>query len=787
MSIKKTGFLALMTGTVAFLSAGSMQASIVADDLLAVGGTATGWQECVSGNAIVDLTTIGNGGCAYQELLVKPGTTYKLSCGLTSAKYASITLAFSDENYASLSEDTVEVFGDETGSYSITLDSPANAVHGAIGVYGEHGTNVQDCVLIDTNAEPTPTHGSIAGLVWFDENSDGQQDQGESVISNTTVELLENGAVVAQVQANQDGTYYFGQLDLDKTFNVRFSPLDSSLELTVAGGDNDADPSTGSTAAITPTAANPNITDIDAGFKPAPVTEPPSDYVICGIAWGDENDDGKKNNGELNLSNIAVRLVDADNNTSTDATTGEDGRYVFTGLAGGNYSLEYTAPDGYYFSPSAGSASVNGSFPRTEDGKTAIFNLPAAANGESDATCTLSNANVGLVAKPTALDPTIAKDDSISALVGEQLDIDVVVNDMPCDGSVIELDILGHNVPGNVAVSSPANTIIVNQTTEAGDYSIEYGIRGACGSYDKATVFVNLMEPVAASTEMNYCRFRRYRQVLELWRARPDTTQAVLDAFVPPAMVVADGPLDLSGNMGWIEGSGPNTFDNVSSIVANPVNYANHANYYVFGAQWDLNAQQSFPALRVVGSSNDVTIKNNDGSTYVKTCVTIGSPIALDLDQDGKLNRNSGEFHFDIDGDNSIDSLGEWFAPEEGILYNAAKLDQGEAINGQHLFGNVDGQFSNGYEKLAMLDSNKDGTLKGAELESLAIWVDANSNAILDAGESQTLAQHGVVELSTQQIMYKSTATLKDGTKMLTEDLWFPHSGIDLAENGEGQ
>jgi len=782
MCNRKNGILTIFAGAIA-LAAPSVQASIVNDDLLAVGGSASGWQECGSGNAIVDVSTVGNGGCAYQEFTVNPNTDYRLTCGVTAAKYASITLAYSDANYNPLAEDIVEIFDDNTGSYSITLTSPANAVNGAIGIYGEHGTGVQDCVVIDANASPAPTDGSIAGTTWFDENSDGVLDSGESIIANTLVELLVNGAVVDQVNTDQDGTYYFGQLDFANTYSVRFTPIDSSLEITVPGTNSLADPVSSLVADIAISATVPNVTDVDAGFKAVPVTEPPSDYVVCGHAWNDESEDGQFNGGEIGLANVDVRLHNEDDGTSTLVSTGDDGSYVFTGLSGGNYSLEFIAPNGYLFAPSAGAAQLNASFPQTDTGLTSAFNLPGAANGETESTCTLSHANVGLIKEPTAIEPTVANDDSINALVGEQLDIDVTANDEACENTVVELDILGHNVPGNVDVISPGNTVLIAQTTEAGDYSIQYGVRGNCGSYDEATVFVSLTEPVLESTEMNYCRFRRFRQVVELWRVPPNTTQAVLNNFVPPASVVADGPLDLSGNMGWIFGSGRNNSANVSSIVQEPVMYGNHRNYYVFGAQWDLAAQTSYPALRVVGSTNEVTITNNDGTSYTRNCVTIGSPIALDLNQDGKLSRISGKFSFDLDGDGENELLTEWFSAEEGILYNASLAGE---VSGEHLFGNVDGLFSNGYEKLATLDVNNNGEIDGKELKSLAIWVDANSNAQIDAGESRSLAQHKIISLSTEEVMYKSTATLSNGKTMLTEDMWFPHSGFDLAVNVSG-
>jgi len=43
--------------------------------------------------------------------------------------------------------------------------------------------------------------------------------------------------------------------------------------------------------------------------------------------------------------------------------------------------------------------------------------------------------------------------------------------------------------------------------------------------------------------------------------------------------------------------------------------------------------------------------------------------------------------------------------------------------------------WKNGYEPLAVLDQNKDGSLRGSELAGLAAWNDRNSNGVSDPGE----------------------------------------------------
>jgi hypothetical protein len=57
--------------------------------------------------------------------------------------------------------------------------------------------------------------------------------------------------------------------------------------------------------------------------------------------------------------------------------------------------------------------------------------------------------------------------------------------------------------------------------------------------------------------------------------------------------------------------------------------------------------------------------------------------------------------------------------------------------------------WSDGFEALRALDDDGDNELTGAELTGLALWRDADSDGVSDAGEVQPLAAHGVIGLST--------------------------------------
>ncbi|MEM9561104.1 MAG: hypothetical protein AAGA93_00715 [Actinomycetota bacterium] len=167
------------------------------------------------------------------------------------------------------------------------------------------------------------------------------------------------------------------------------------------------------------------------------------------------------------------------------------------------------------------------------------------------------------------------------------------------------------------------------------------------------------------------------------------------------------------------------------------------------------------------------TVTTQSGPQRVKLCFEIEtiSPIGLDLDGSGVVERVTGEFSFDFDADGEVEVVSEWFAPTEGILLDT-RIEG--PVTGEHLFGDQGGVYADGFEKLARLDANGDGWIAGAEADGLAIWTDVDGDAVLDAGEHATLASHGVEALSVSHRGFVSEARLVDGSMMVTEDLWFP-------------
>jgi hypothetical protein len=129
------------------------------------------------------------------------------------------------------------------------------------------------------------------------------------------------------------------------------------------------------------------------------------------------------------------------------------------------------------------------------------------------------------------------------------------------------------------------------------------------------------------------------------------------------------------------------------------------------------------------------------------------TPILMDLEESAALEELLDPdriVRFDLDGD-GIAELRKWVRPDTGLLVWDPE-GRGEITSGRQLFGDATWWmfFRNGYEALDALDDDRDGWLAGGELAGLALWRDADSDAVSDPGEVEDLACLGVTALATR-------------------------------------
>lgn len=734
---------------------------IITDDLITGSKQSTPWLVCDSDSVALEVGTLDAGGCAFRTTPAEPGITYRMSCGVTVAKFASITLAFHDADDNQLAKDVTEVEEHVSGAYSVTLESPPGTTTAAIGIYGEPGSGFQDCVLIDATPEPEPTRGSISGVTWFDANGNSELEADESLITGTNVTLYNGDVSFDQVQTDGKGYYYIGGLHVDNCYTINFVAADGTLQLGATGTDNDALAS-GMTNEICLTEDTPDVTNIDAAYVAIPPVKPPADYAICGLAWVDGNSNGTFDGTDMTIPNVHAALFDSDGNQLETTTTNDNGNYAFFKLPEGGYTVEFVTPDGHEPTTTSGQPLAGSSYIDSK-GTTALFTLPGDSNTSAESACTIQNVNAGYTQLPVALAPTVAKDDMGMDDVGVDFVIDFLANDMPCDGSVVEIDQLGHNVPGKVTLNAQQQ-FSVTDTTLFGQYSIDYGIRGACGSYDTATILVTLKEvippPPVNAPDAPVCRVE----------TGGDVNIGGIDLFHPEENGFA---------------STYNFYDRDRKLITS-VTSSDSSHHVFIGANtrwgqthwgkpyadnWEMEWTGSHYGFNQL-SVHYVSAVENGIESELTYCDRLKiSPIALDLENNGRIQRIVGDYTVDVDGDGTKDSLSQWFAPSAGILVTSDAKGQ---ITGDQLFGNVPGVYADGFEELATLDKNSDGELSGKELATLAIWTDLNSDTRVDVGEVKSLADYRITALALDHHKYMARATLSNGKSMLMEDVWLP-------------
>ncbi len=70
-------------------------------------------------------------------------------------------------------------------------------------------------------------------------------------------------------------------------------------------------------------------------------------YNLGDYVWEDTNKDGKQDANEKGIKGVYVILKDSNGKELDRTTTDENGKYQFTGLSNGTYSVEFSTPAGY--------------------------------------------------------------------------------------------------------------------------------------------------------------------------------------------------------------------------------------------------------------------------------------------------------------------------------------------------------------------------------------------------------------------------------------------------------
>ena len=214
---------------------------------------------------------------------------------------------------------------------------------------------------------------SVGDFVWADSNGNGVQDKGEPGIAGVIVTLTGpdgkpvtgvNGEPVGAQVTDSNGKYEFTNLPVLPAGQHYTTHIDNA-QTALAGytptktgaGTTATDSSNGSATSTDLTADGDSDQTLDFGFvKPVSV----GDFV-----WKDTNRDGIQNPGEPGIPGVTVTITNAAGGpvldvdgtpATTTVTTDANGKYEFSGLAPGTYTVTVTPPAGLVPTvPNAGS------------------------------------------------------------------------------------------------------------------------------------------------------------------------------------------------------------------------------------------------------------------------------------------------------------------------------------------------------------------------------------------------------------------------------------------------
>jgi protocatechuate 3,4-dioxygenase beta subunit len=191
------------------------------------------------------------------------------------------------------------------------------------------------------SSSPSISPASIGpNVVFEDKNGNGVQDEGEEGVADVDILLYKDGTQVGETTTNQDGVYEFPNLSEGTYFiSVKKDPEYTFSPIAEDGNSVSQD---GTTNPVTLELGD-TIDTWDVGMY-LPVS-------LGNKVFDDLNGNAIQDNGEPGLEGVTVTLIDGSGAGIDTQLTGADGSYLFTGLAPGEYAVQFQLPESYTFTP----------------------------------------------------------------------------------------------------------------------------------------------------------------------------------------------------------------------------------------------------------------------------------------------------------------------------------------------------------------------------------------------------------------------------------------------------
>ena len=253
-----------------------------------------------------------------------------------------------------------EFIGLAPGTYTIVEVQPENYLDGGDHVGSHGGVLSQNDTIsqINLGSGSQAVHydfceiepATIKGLVWYDRNNNGVQDNGEEGIGGVRIDLLNadgspaqildvNGNVLPSfVFTEADGSYCFENLTAGTYSIVESQPqnyVDGKDVVGSLGGTLSNDRINQVVLLNGQNGENYNFGEIRLAS-------------IEGFVFGDTDGDCEfePTEGDRALANVVINLFDENGDLVATTTTNNEGRYEFSGLLPGEYAVVEITPEG---------------------------------------------------------------------------------------------------------------------------------------------------------------------------------------------------------------------------------------------------------------------------------------------------------------------------------------------------------------------------------------------------------------------------------------------------------
>ena len=302
-------------------------------------------------NAAPGLDVVVGSTVTFTYIVKNTGDTALKNISLTDDRISSVVYVSGDTNNNGLLDTT------ETWTYKATEVAQAGTIKNIGTVVGTDAVGGLCKVTATDPAYYTGTaaaKSSLGDRVWFDSNANGLQDSGEAGAAGVKISLKGAGVdglfgtaddIAATTTTNANGNYEFTNLNPGK-YQVTVAGVTGYTFTTTHAGTNDAVDSDVDANGVSPVitlGSNEHNLTVDAGLKAPTQTASLGDRV-----WQDTNFNGLQDAGEAGIGGVTVKLLNSVGAVVATTTTNDNGNYLFSGLAAGDYKVQVTTPTGYY-------------------------------------------------------------------------------------------------------------------------------------------------------------------------------------------------------------------------------------------------------------------------------------------------------------------------------------------------------------------------------------------------------------------------------------------------------